>query len=205
MSDRRLALAVLAGACLWAVAVGLVLAWHSHESGPASALVSTPTATTRTATTPTVTTPAPTTPAPTTVTPSACHSVNGLPDPICTPGVADPRVTQANILTTICVSGYTTKVRPSPAYTNALKVEQIKAYGYTDTEPADYEEDHLIPLEIGGHPTDPKNLWPEPLTGAYPASKKDGIENSLLNRVCSGLMTLASAQAAIATNWEALP
>lgn len=128
--------------------------------------------------------------------------MNGLPDPICTPGVADPRVTQANILTTICVSGYTTKIRPSTAYTDALKAQQIKAYGYTDTNLADYEEDHLIPLEIGGHPTDPKNLWPEPLSGTYSATKKDGVENSLHNRVCSGLMTLGAAQAAIAKNWE---
>jgi hypothetical protein len=136
------------------------------------------------------------------MTPGGCNSLNGLPDPICTPGVADPRVTQADILTTICVSGYTTKVRPSSAYTDALKAEQIKAYGYSDTNLADYEEDHLIPLEIGGHPTDPKNLWPEPLAGAYPATKKDGVENSLHNKVCSGLMTLAAAQVAIATNWE---
>lgn len=134
----------------------------------------------------------------------ACHSVNGLPDPVCTPGVADPRVTQDNITTTICVSGYTTKVRPSSAYTNALKVEQMKAYGYADTALADYEEDHLIPLEIGGHPTDPKNLWPELRSGAYPATKKDGVENSLHNKVCSGLMTLAAAQVAIAKNWESV-
>ena len=131
-----------------------------------------------------------------------CHSVTGLPDPICTPGVSDPRVTQANILATICVSGYTTKVRPSSSYTDALKVEQIKAYGYTDAALADYEEDHLIPLEIGGSPTDPKNLWPEPRSGTYPATKKDGVENSLHNKVCSGLMTLAAAQVAIAKNWE---
>jgi hypothetical protein len=25
-----------------------------------------------------------------------------------------------------------------------------------------YEEDHLSPLEDGGNPTDPRNLWPEP-------------------------------------------
>jgi hypothetical protein len=133
---------------------------------------------------------------------SVCHSLSGLPDPICTPGVADPHVTQANIITTICVSGYTTKVRPPTAYTDPLKTEQIKAYGYSDTNLADYEEDHLIPLEIGGNPTDPKNLWPEPRNGAYPATKKDGVENSLHNKVCSGLTTLVAAQVAIAKNWE---
>ena len=166
---------------LLAIGLGVVLAWHTASFHATTAAVSrsSPTATT-----------------------TECHSVNGLPDPICTPGVADPRVTQDDILTTICVSGYTTKVRPSSSYTDALKAQQIKAYGYADTNLADYEEDHLIPLELGGHPTDPKNLWPEPLTGPYPATKKDGVENSLHNKVCDGLMTLAAAQTAIAKNWE---
>ncbi len=177
---RIIALAVLLIVLLLAIAVGALDAWHSFQSSQASAVVSIPTP----------------------MTPGECHSVNGLPDPICTPGVGDPRVTQANVLTTICVSGYTTKVRPSTVYTDALKVEQIKAYGYTDTALADYEEDHLIPLELGGHPTDPKNLWPEPRSGAYPAAMKDGIENSLHNKVCSGLMTLLAARASIAMNWE---
>jgi hypothetical protein len=135
-------------------------------------------------------------------TPGVCHSVNGLPDPVCTPGVVDPRVTQDNIHTTICVSGYTTKVRPSSSYTDALKQQQIKAYGYADTNLADYEEDHLIPLEVGGHPSDPRNLWPEPRSGPYPAAKKDGLENALHAAVCNGAMTLVAAQRAIATNWE---
>jgi hypothetical protein len=178
---------VLGGVCFWALALGFAIAWHSHVSQLASAVVRSPDATALT---------------PPAVTPDGCLSVNGLPDPICTPGVADPRVTQANILTTVCVSGYTTKVRPSNAYTDELKAEQIKAYGYTDTTLADYEEDHLIPLELGGHPTDPKNLWPEPLTGAFAATKKDGVENSLHNKVCSGLMTLLAAQTSIAMNWE---
>src|SRR5216684_5749841 len=182
MSNRRIAFAVLLIVVLLAIGLGLVLAWHSSQQSQASPVVSIPN---------------PTPPAN-----GSCHSVNGLPDPICTPGVADPRVTQDNILTTICVSGYTTKVRPSSRYTDALKAQQIKAYGYTDTKPADYEEDHLIPLEIGGHPTDPKNLWPEPLTGPHPATKKDGLENSLQTKVCAGLITLAAAQTAIAKNWE---
>ena len=187
MSGRRFALLALLIACLLAISIGTALAWHSLRASQTVGYH---------------TFPCPAVCAGFQGPFSECRSLNGLPDPICTPGVADPRVTQDNILTTICVSGYTTKVRPSSAYTDALKVEQIKAYGYTDTALADYEEDHLIPLEIGGHPTDPKNLWPEPRNGAYPATKKDGVENSLHNKVCSGLMTLAAAQVAIATNWE---
>jgi hypothetical protein len=176
----------LVGAALLVVAIGVAIAWAAlAPSHPSPVAVSTSTAAAAVA--------------------GECHSVNGLPDPICTPGVADPRVTQDNILTTICVSGYTTKVRPSSRYTDALKVVQIKAYGYADTKLADYEEDHLIPLELGGNPTDSRNLWPEPLSGVYAATKKDGVENSLHTKVCAGLMTLAAAQAAIATNWETLP
>ena len=171
--------------CVLAIDVGVVAAWRSFESPLASSVA-----------------PVPSTPPATAPSPLACHSIDGLPDPICTPGLADPRVTQDNIVTTICVSGYTAKVRPSTRYTNTLKAEQIKAYGYLDTNLADYEEDHLIPLELGGHPTDPRNLWPEPRTGAHAATSKDRLENSLHARVCTGLITLVAAQSAIAMNWE---
>ena len=178
MSERRLALFVLLSVCLLAITLGVASAWHSHEllhAQPAIVVAST-----------------------------HCHSVNGLPDPICTPGVVDQRVTQANISTTICVRGYTKTVRPPLSYTHDLKVIQIAEYGYADTSLADYEEDHLIPLELGGNPTDRKNLWPQPRSGTYPASMKDLIENSLHTKVCAGVLTLAAAQAAIATNWPSL-
>ena len=166
---------------LVAIAVGLALASHPQDSWIASSVAPTSVAV---------------------ATPLHCRSVNGLPDPICTPGVADSRVTQENIQVTICVSGYTKTVRPSTTYTNALKKRQIAEYGYSDTNLADYEEDHLIPLELGGHPTDPRNLWPQPRSGPDAAVKKDGVENSLHNKVCAGLVTLAAAQATVSGNWE---
>ncbi len=129
---------------------------------------------------------------------SKCFSINNLPDSNCTPGVIDPKVTQYNIWQTICVSGYTKTVRPSVSYANALKIQQIREYGYTDTNLSDYEEDHLIPLELGGSPSDPKNLWPEP--GKIP-NPKDKIENSCHDKVCNGQISLAEAQKEIATNW----
>jgi hypothetical protein len=67
----------------------------------------------------------------------SCKSVNGFPDATCTPGELDPSVTQSDIKTTICVSGYTKTVRPPTSYTNALKVQQIREYGYTDTTVGD--------------------------------------------------------------------
>jgi hypothetical protein len=111
-------------------------------------------------------------------------------DPIRTPGVLNPDVTQATIGTTICVQGWTRSVRPPTEYTNALKLRQMRAYGETDP-PSAFQEDHLISLELGGHPTDPRNLWPEP----YPrAAHVDTIENELNAQVCAGSLTLAEAQ-----------
>jgi hypothetical protein len=111
-------------------------------------------------------------------------------DLVRTPGVLNPDVTQATIGSTICVTGWTRTIRPSTEYTNALKRKQMRAYRETGTE-SDYQEDHLISLELGGHPTDPRNLWPEP----YPrASQVDTIENDLNRQVCDGLLTLAEAQ-----------
>lgn len=111
-------------------------------------------------------------------------------DPVRTPGVLNPDVTQANIRTTICRRGWTATVRPPVSYTNALKAKQMREYA----EPgplSGYQEDHLISLELGGHPTDPRNLWPEP----YPrASQVDQIENELNAQVCDGSLSLPEAQ-----------
>jgi len=113
-----------------------------------------------------------------------------LADPVRTPGVLNPDVTQANIKQTICVSGWTRTVRPPVEYTNALKANQMRAYNELGS-PSDYQEDHLISLELGGNPTDPRNLWPEP----YPrAAQVDEIENDLNAKVCSGALSLADAQ-----------
>jgi hypothetical protein len=133
---------------------------------------------------------------------SNCQENNGLPDSACTPGATDSRVTQANIQSTICVSGYTTTVRPPTSYTNPLKTSQIQEYGYSDTNLSDYEEDHLIPLEVGGSPTDPANLWPEPYNITYGSKQKDKVENYLHDQVCGGSISLADAQKEIAQNWE---
>ncbi|MGD0437962.1 MAG: hypothetical protein ABSB86_15980 [Bryobacteraceae bacterium] len=129
----------------------------------------------------------------------SCKSVNGFPDPACTPGETDPKVAQNNIQTTICVSGYTEKVRPPATYTDALKVQQIREYGYPDTNVAGYEEDHFIPLAIGGNPTDPRNLWPE--LGPSP-NPKDRVEDELKRLVCSNKMTLDQARQRIRSNWK---
>ena len=128
---------------------------------------------------------------------ASCHARGVLPDAICTPGAANPLVTQDNLAQTICVSGYTKTIRPPVSYTNNLKGQQMQEYGFTDNIHL-HEEDHLISLELGGDPSDPKNLWPEPGQSPNP---KDKVENALHSAVCSGRITLKEAQTRIATDW----
>lgn len=112
-------------------------------------------------------------------------------DPVRTPGVLNPDVTQATIRATICRHGWTATIRPPVDYTNDLKRKQMRQYAETGPMSA-FQEDHLISLELGGSPTDPRNLWPEP----YPrAAEMDKVENELNAGVCSGKLTLAEAQA----------
>lgn len=146
--------------------------------------------------------PATAAPAPTPALAATCsQSYLPLPDPTCTPGVTNPDVTQATIDQTICVSGWTSTIRPPTSYTNPLKEQGIKDYGYTDTSMSDYEEDHFLPLELGGAPKDPKNLWPEPHNGDQNSYSKDSVENAVKKAVCNGTVTLDAAQQAMLTDW----
>jgi hypothetical protein len=109
-----------------------------------------------------------------------------LPDHAMTPGVTNPAVTQATIATTICVSHWTATVRPPASYTDKLKLKQMPLYHETGS-PSDYEEDHLVPLELGGAPQDERNLWPEPHSQS---SKSDPLETALKRKVCAHPPTL---------------
>ncbi len=130
-------------------------------------------------------------------------ATSGLPDPRLTPGAINPAVTQANIQQTICVRGYTKTIRPPERYTETLKHRQLREYGYADQHIWHYEEDHLVSLEVGGAPLDPRNLWPEPRYGKWGSFVKDKLANDLHWRVCHGRISLRAAQRVFETNWVA--
>ncbi len=127
----------------------------------------------------------------------------GMPNPKLTPGLTNPAVTQKNIGTTICVVGYTKTIRPPVSYTNKLKYDQLHS-GYNvqgDMNMRNYEEDHLIPLEVGGHPSSKLNLFPQYYAATYGARVKDRLENKIHLLVCSGKITLKAGQAAFVPDW----
>lgn len=132
-------------------------------------------------------------------------------------GAFNPDVTPATLRATICQPGWTASIRPPTRYTTALKLAQLQRAGATVDDPAAtcpphssnprcYEEDHLVPLELGGAPFDPDNLWPEPYDdiAGCGARQKDWVEGYLHRAVCDGSWTLPDAQRAIVGDWCAV-
>jgi hypothetical protein len=137
------------------------------------------------------------------------------------PGLANPDITQDKIAETICNKDWkTSSIRPPSSYTTHLKIEQIAEHGFNDTNTGDYEEDHIISLENGGHPRDPKNLYPEAYDTQVNGQRvgpheNDQIENYVHNGICrdvpdakfstgpkpSHALTLEQGQQILATDW----
>lgn len=116
-----------------------------------------------------------------------------LPNPVITPGIADPNGTRENI----CLSGYSGSVRNVSQRT---KQQAFDLYQLDRTKDK-FEIDHLISLELGGS-NDLKNLWPQSFTTQpWNAHVKDKLENRLHREICDGIITVEEAQEAIKTDW----
>lgn len=117
-------------------------------------------------------------------------------------GAIDEAITQDNIHDTICVPGYTSRVRPKSTTTNRIKRNRMVALDLSGIV-SDYELDHVVPLELGGCPACDSNLWMEPYS--HPgAHEKDLVENYLHREVCSNRLPLAEAQLMIQRDWYAV-
>jgi hypothetical protein len=172
--------------------VVLALAAGCTASAPSSSPATTTVTPITTLPSTTATTPAPP-PAPA---PRAAASTGALPNPALTPGGALPGVTAAQV----CQAGWASAHRDVP---EAERLAVFAAYGVPYAQRGGYELDHLISLELGGDNAQ-ANLWPEPHDRpAFVGSQtKDAIENRLHELVCSGRLDLATAQRAIAANWQ---
>jgi hypothetical protein len=143
--------------------------------------------------------------------PPMCTAQGAYPDPSrdCTPGAQNQDVTDKALDTTICggvrFSGrnpsWTSEQRPPTRETNTLKRDLMRSYGLQEKRVRAFELDHLIPLQLGGAPSDPHNLWPqayEPRPGAH---EKDVVETWLKIQVCTHVMTLTQARTAVKECW----
>jgi hypothetical protein len=142
------------------------------------------------------------------ISPNGCHAIyvysfagQVRPDNRCTPGAADPAVTQSNIATTICLPGYAASLTPPAAVLAPYFLRALKDYGMSLAPTIQF--DYLIPISLGGASAT-SNLWPEPNAAAATNSSnaKDLVESELNAAVCAGTITLAAAVQAIDTDWE---
>lgn len=129
---------------------------------------------------------------------AAVFSALALILPAHTPGARNPAVRQSTLGTTVCDSGYSSRIRPPASYTSKLKVRQLREWNYADQDPRAYQEDHFLSLSIGGSPRSTRNLWPEPWAQARLA---DRMEWKWHRDLCSGKLTLRQAQKA-ETTWK---
>ena len=144
----------------------------------------------------------------------SCHvhkAANGgeLPDPSCTPGARDGRVTESTIDTTIGrTGGYTASVRPPAAMTKAAKKKIMAAYGIPWSEASQYELDHYLPLCLGAS-SDTRNLWPQRNTflpglgheTSMVHNSKDLVEGYVCDAVRKHKVQLSAAQNAMVADW----
>lgn len=117
-------------------------------------------------------------------------------------GATNPNVNQNNIKTTICVAGWTATVRPPSSIMAKQKQQEADKLQIKDITSGEW--DHLISLELGGHPNSPDNLWFQPYLPKPGAREKDVVESYLHRQVCSGSMTLLDAQKAITKDWVSI-
>lgn len=140
-------------------------------------------------------------PSPATAPPSAQASTAASSDP-CHQGkttycVLNPKVTQATINKTICVSGWAKSIQPSQSYTQQLKRDQMAAE-HLSGPPTSYQEDSRMPVSLGGSPTAMDNFSPE----AFPHSDvKDKDDKGFPAKVCAHQWTLLQAQKAMVAKW----
>jgi len=114
----------------------------------------------------------------------------------------NPDVRQETIGQTICIPGYTASVRPSTTYTNGVKAKLLSERDLPQAAAARYELDHRIPLALGGHPRNLRNLELQPWDGEDSAKQKDRLERRLQVLVCKEQLSLGDAQRVIFNDWR---
>lgn len=121
--------------------------------------------------------------------------------------VLNPNITPETIAATICHAGWTKTVRPPLSYTNPLKARQLAMLNHPGWTMANTEEDHRLPLEMGGDPKAEHNLSPEFADAATPsrpvANHKDDAENAGRRAICDQHRPLREVQAEFVRMWLA--
>ena len=83
-----------------------------------------------------------------------------------------------------------------------MKAKLLHERSLPQTAAAQYELDHRIPLALGGHPRNLRNLELQPWDGEDSAKQKDKLERRLQVLVCREQLLLGDAQHVIFNDWR---
>jgi hypothetical protein len=118
-----------------------------------------------------------------------------LPNPTLTPGATRPAT-----LADLCASSREDVIRRVPTQ---VRERVFREYGISGAPAENYEIDHLVTPGLGGS-DDIRNLWPEPhYDTEWNSYVKDQLEDHLHHLVCSGQVSLDTAQHDMENNWIA--
>ena len=104
----------------------------------------------------------------------------------------------------MCVGGYVNPTYPRPTRSSYFSgkpgKQQMCKYSYMELLSKNYQEIRLVPPEVGGNPSDPRNLWPKPPISAWDVARKERSKFVTSRMVCTQEITLAEIQQAISAN-----
>jgi hypothetical protein len=113
--------------------------------------------------------------------------------------VPNPVITRGEVATSdkaeICrwVDGLSYSQNHRLSQNPETKRQVLARYGVAWSERADFEDDHDVPLCLGGSDSI-ANRWPQPRVGVWNSAKKDDLEAVACRQVCDGEVRLETAQ-----------
>jgi hypothetical protein len=107
----------------------------------------------------------------------------------CTPGLA----ASTNEADVCSHAGGTYSQRHRLTQNPETKLEVMTRYGVPFAQAGKFEDDHDLPLCLGGSDS-VANRWPQSRTGDWTAAEKDQLEAFACREVCAGHVPLATAQ-----------
>lgn len=119
-------------------------------------------------------------------------------DAACAPGQLDAAVV-GHIAQTICDESWVaaaTRLEPPPSTKDRLLIE-YRLPG----NPVTYTVAHVIPVEDGGSPTSPRNLYPLAVTGYGGQETHTAAAEKLNDEICDHKITVAQAAKTLKGDW----